>query len=423
MNKVKPYSISKHVVFEAYKRVKANRGAAGIDGQTIEDFEKNLKNNLFKIWNRMSSGSYMPSAVKVVEIPKSDGKVRKLGIPTVPDRIAQMVVKMHLEPIVEPQFHESSYGYRPGKSAHQAVEKAKVRCWIKDWVIDLDIKGFFDNLDHELVMRAVKKHTSEKWILLYVERWLKASAVLPDGTLVTRDKGTPQGGVISPLLANIFMHHVFDDWLNKHIPKLWFERYADDIIIHCGSQKQVKYVLDRITARLKQCKLELHPDKTKVVYCKDQDRKEDFKEKQFDFLGFTFRAREVVSRKGEHFIGFNPAISQKAGKHIRGEIRKWRLHLWTNKSIQDVARMTAAQTAGWINYYGKFRSSDMKRTLQSIDRYLIKWVQRKYKRFRGHQRRASHYVDDIARRDPSLFPHWVITKSWVFTYGGITRAV
>lgn len=414
MSEEKSFNISKHQVFEAYKLVKANRGAAGVDGQSIEDFEKDLKNNLYKIWNRMSSGSYFPPPVKVVEIPKDGGKVRALGIPTVSDRIAQMVVKNILEAQVEPIFHKSSFGYRPAKSAHDAINEARVRCWVYDWVIDLDIKGFFDNIDHDLVMRAVTKHTNEKWVLLYIERWLKAPAQNPSGEIVQRDKGTPQGGVVSPLLANLFMHYVFDKWVDENIPKLWFERYADDIIIHCKSEKQVKYILPKIKARFEQCKLELHPDKTKVVYCKDEDRKEVHQNKSFDFLGFTFRAREVKDSKGKVFVGFNPAISKKAQKKISKEIRSWRINRRTDKDIQGIADMMTAKVRGWIQYYGKFRSSAMKRTLQSIDRYLIRWVQSKFKRFRRHQRRASRFLDKIAARDPNLFPHWKITKSWAF---------
>jgi RNA-directed DNA polymerase len=212
----------------AWKSVKANKGTHGIDEESIEDFEKNLKGNLYKIWNRMSSGTYFPPPVMAVEIPKSDGRIRMLGIPTVSDRVAQAVVKKYLEPIVEPKFHEDSYGYRPGKSALDAVGVTRKRCWRKDWVIDLDIKGFFDNLDHDLMMKAVRFHSQEKWIHLYVERWLKAAIQHKDGDPVQRDKGTPQGGIVSPLLANIFMHHAFDRWLLRHFPGVKFERFADD---------------------------------------------------------------------------------------------------------------------------------------------------------------------------------------------------
>ncbi|MCA1617697.1 MAG: group II intron reverse transcriptase/maturase, partial [Acidobacteria bacterium] len=250
MDKTKPYSISKKVVWEAYLRVKANDGAAGIDDESVADFERDLKNNLYKIWNRMSSGTYFPPPVRTVSIPKSNGGERKLGIPTVGDRVAQMVVKLYLEPEVEPHFHPDSYGYRPAKSAVDAVETARKRCWRYDWCIDLDIKGFFDNLDHSLIMRAVKKHTNVAWVLLYIERWLKAPIQLEDGTLEERDRGTPQGSVVSPLLANTFMHHAFDEWMRGEFPHVPFERYADDVLVHCASEKQAKFVLAAIQKRL-----------------------------------------------------------------------------------------------------------------------------------------------------------------------------
>ena len=228
MPEAKPYAISKQVVWEAYQEVKANHGAAGVDGQSIEAFETDLKGNLYKIWNRMSSGSYFPPPVRLVEIPKASGGTRPLGIPTVGDRVAQMVVKMHLEPLVEPQFHPDSYGYRPGKSALDAVATARERCWRSDWVIDLDIKGFFDNLGHELVMKAVRHHAEAPWVLLYIERWLKAPVERQDGSREERTKGSPQGSVVSPLLANLFMHYAFDLWMRRTYPDIRFERYADD---------------------------------------------------------------------------------------------------------------------------------------------------------------------------------------------------
>ena len=293
MAEAKPFSISKHVVWDAYRRVKANRGAAGVDGQSLAAFETNLKGNLYKIWNRMSSGSYVPPPVRLVEISKEDGRMRPLGIPTVGDRIAQMVAKRVLEPMVEPKFHVDSYGYRPGKSALDAVATARQRCWRMDWVIDLDIAGFFDNLRHELVMKAMTHHTDLKWLHLYVERWLKAPLQLEVGTLQDRTAGTPQGGVISPLLANLFMHHAFDDWMKRHYPGVPFERYADDALIHCRSKAQAEQLLDAVRERLRQCGLELHPAKTKLVYCKDDDRRGMFEPHRFDFLGYTFQPRRA----------------------------------------------------------------------------------------------------------------------------------
>jgi RNA-directed DNA polymerase len=273
MSEAKPFGISQWEVWEAYKRVKANQGAAGVDEQSIADFEKRLQDNLYKIWNRMSSGSYFPPPVRTVKIPKANGGERKLGIPTVSDRIAPMVVKSRLEPEVDPRFHADSYGYRPGKSALEAVGQARQRCWRYDWIIDLDIRGFFDNISHDLLIRAVKKHAQDKWVVLYLQRWLKAPVQEEDGRLVPREKGTPQGGVISPLLANLFLHYAFDRWMAKQYPQVPFERYADDAIVHGRTEAEAQEVREAIAARLRECGLELHPEKTKIVYCKDDDRR------------------------------------------------------------------------------------------------------------------------------------------------------
>lgn len=283
MNSGKPFDISKYAVFEAYKRVKANKGSEGIDDESIEDFEENLEDNLYKIWNRMSSGTYFPPPVKAVDIPKDNQEVRRLGVPTVSDRIAQSVVKAYLEPVLEPIFHKDSYGYRPGRSTIEAIGIVRERCWKYDWVLDIDIQGFFDNMDHDLVMKAVNHHTQEKWILLYVERWLKAPMILKDGTEVKRGKGTPQGGVISPLMSNLFMHYAFDKWMDRNFPNSPFVRYADDMVIHCKTEEQANSLLEALSMRLKECKLELHPKKTKIVYCKDDRRPGDYPNKKFDF--------------------------------------------------------------------------------------------------------------------------------------------
>ena len=407
MCKAKPYAISKHCVWEAYVRVKANGGAAGVDKQSLAGFEKNLQGNLYKIWNRMSSGSYFPSPVRLVEIPKSDGGLRALGIPTVADRIAQTVAKMHLEPLVEPKFHVDSYGYRPGKSAHDAVSAARSRCWRMDWVIDLDIKGFFDNLDHDLVLRAVRHHTDNPWLLLYIERWLHAPIEGADGELVERTKGTPQGGVISPLLANLFMHHAFDTWLARHYPRLQFERYADDMIVHCVSEAEARLVLDAVRDRLEQCGLDLHPVKTKIVYCKDDDRRGEYEQTKFDFLGFTFQPRRARNRWGKLFVSFLPAISNKAAKAIRATIRSWRMAATrSNQSLEALARLVNPRIRGWMHYYGRFYRSRCVQTLRYLDEELVRWVLRKKKRFRRKERAATHWLGRIARRDPNLFVHW-----------------
>ncbi len=407
MDKAKSFCISKRIVWEAYKRVKANRGAAGVDGQSLKAFEKDLKNNLYKIWNRMSSGSYLPPPVRLVEIPKGDGRMRPLGIPTVADRIAQTVVKMTLEPVVEPKFHPDSYGYRPGKSALDAIGMARERCWRMDWVIDLDIKGFFDNLDHDLVMKAVKFHTDLTWIHLYVERWLKAPVQLSDGTVKERGTGTPQGGVISPLLANIFMHHAFDDWMRRNQPGVQFERYADDVVIHCVSLRQAKEVLEAVRNRLKQCGLELHPTKTKMVYCKDDSRRENFEPNTFDFLGYTFQPRQAKSNKGRYFISFLPAMSNKAATAIRQTIRGWSLSVnWNNQTLEALARFIDPFVRGWMNYYGQFYRSRCVCTLRHLNRVLVRWVMRKYKRFKRRQRAATHWLGRIAKRNVDLFVLW-----------------
>ena len=406
MSEAKPFSISKWEVWEAYKWVKANQGAAGIDQQSIADFEKRLKGNLYKIWNRMSSGSYFPPPVRTVKIPKAGGGERKLGIPTVSDRIAQMVVKLRLEPEIDPHFHRDSYGYRPGKSALEAVGQARQRCWRYDWVIDLDIKGFFDHIDHDLLMRAVNKHAKDKWVVLYIERWLKVPAQEEEGQLVPREKGTPQGGVVSPLLANLFLHYAFDRWMARNYPHLPFERFADDAIVHCRTEAQAEEVRAAIAARMQECRLELHPEKTKIVYCKDDDRRGTYSNEKFDFLGYTFRPRRSKNRKGKFFINFSPAVSDKAGKAIRAEIRSWHLHLRSDKAIEDLSRMFNPIVRGWLQYYGRYYRSALYPMMRQLDRSLARWAYRKYKKLRGHLRRATHWIARIARRDPGLFAHW-----------------
>lgn len=404
--KTKSYEISKKAVGEAYRQVKANKGAGGVDAETIEIFEAKRKDNLYKIWNRMSSGSYFPPPVRLVEIPKSDGGKRTLGIPTVSDRVAQMVAKMYLEPKVDRCFHEDSYGYRPGKSGLEAIGTARKRCWKWDWVIDLDIKGFFDTIDHELMMRAVKKHTEEPWVLLYIERWLKASGQTAEGKEVVRTKGTPQGGVISPLLANLFLHHVFDEWMRKEFPTLPFERYADDIIVHCKTEKQARYVVDKIQQRLKQCKLALHPKKTKIVYCKDDQRKEDGKVTSFDFLGYTFKPRLARGKGGQFFNGFLPAASSKAQKEMRYTIRSWRLTSLTSLSIKEIAEKINPVVRGWINYYGVYYRSELRRVLRQLELALAIWATRKFKKLHRAWVKSTRWLTAVSKREPTLFAHW-----------------
>lgn len=402
----KSFPISKRQVWEAYKRVKANKGAAGVDGQTIEQFEEDLSNNLYKLWNRLASGSYIPRAVRRVEIPKPDGGTRPLGIPTIADRIAQTVVKQHLEPELEEHFHEDSYGYRPGKSARQALDRARRRCWDYAWVVDLDIKGFFDTIDHALLMRALERHTSDRWVLLYVRRWLEAPVELADCQTQVRTLGTPQGGVISPLLANLFLHYVFDMWMRRHHSDVPFERYADDGLCHCRTREQAEAVLAGLTQRFADCGLTLHPLKTRLVYCKDDDRRSDYPETKFDFLGFTFRARRSKNRWGKLFVNFSPGMSAKAGKRIRQDIRGWRLHMRSDETLEELARMYNQRIRGWVNYFGAFYKSALYPTLRQLDRKLVLWATRKYKRLRRHRRRATHWLERIARDQPGLFAHW-----------------
>ena len=406
MEKAKPFEISKHVVWEAWKHVKANQGAAGVDSETIADFEGNLKDNLYKIWNRMSSGSYFPPPVKTVAIPKKTGGERELGIPTVSDRIAQMVVKIRFEPLVEPFFHKDSYAYRPKKSAIQAVGVTRERCWRYDWLLEFDIKGLFDNIGHDLLMQAVKYHTEIKWVLLYIERWLKAPFQKEDGTLVERPKGTPQGGIVSPVLANLFLHYVFDKWMDRNYPRNSFCRYADDAIVHCRTEDEALELKEALDTRFKECGLELHPEKTKIVYCKDDLRRGDYPITSFDFLGFTFRPRRSKSRKGKFFINFSPAVSTKAGKAMRQKARKWKMHLRSDKSLEDLSRMFGPTIRGWINYYGSFYKSALYPTLRQLNRTLLRWAMRKYKRLKRHRRRAEHWLGRIAERQSWLFPHW-----------------
>lgn len=405
LDQAKPFPITKRQVWEAYKRVKANGGAAGVDGQSLEGFAGDLKGNLYKVWNRLASGSYMPPPVKRVDIPKATGGSRPLGVPTVSDRIAQTVIKTALEPRLEQVFHPDSYGYRPGKSAKDALQTARARCWKYDWVLEYDISQFFEDIDHDLLMRALGKHVNEKWILLYVERWLKAPTQV-DGELIQRTRGTPQGGVVSPLLANLFLHYVFDLWMTRNHPGTPFERYADDGLVHCVSREQAERVKADLMARFGECGLKLHPTKTRIVYCKDSDREQDYPVISFDFLGYCFRPRRSKNRWGKYFVNFSPAISNKAAKAIRREIRSWRLHERSDKSLRDLAYMFNRKLRGWINYYTAFYKSALYPSLRHLDRKLVLWATRKFKKLRGHRRRATRWLDQVIVRDPVLFAHW-----------------
>jgi RNA-directed DNA polymerase len=419
MIKAKPFDIPKREVWEAFKRVKANQGAAGVDGQSIEEFEARLGDNLYKLWNRLSSGSYMPPPVRRVDIPKATSGTRPLGIPTVADRIGQEVVRRYLEPLLEPMFHADSYGYRPWRSAIDAIRTARQRCWRYDWIVDIDIKGFFDSIDHALLLRAVRKHTDCPWVLLYIERWLKAPAMMGDGTLVQRDRGTPQGGVISPLLANLFLHYVFDVWLHRAVRGVPFERYADDIICHCRSEHDALKLRQTLDQRFAECGLVLHPEKTKVVYCKDAHRKGEHATIQFDFLGYTFRPRLAKWQEGLYGVSFLPAASPKALKEIRQAVRGWSLQTRSDKELDDLARMFNPYIRGWINYYGHFYKSALYPTMMQIDAFLVRWARRKFRRLRGKPRGARDWLLRVIRTSPGLFAHWKLLYGSGRTLGAV----
>jgi len=404
--KPKSFEISKRAVWEAWLRVKANKGAAGVDEQSIAEFERNLEGNLYRLWNRLSSGSYFPPPVRAVEIPKRDGSSRMLGVPTVADRIAQTVVRSYLEPEVEPVFHPGSYGYRPGRSALDAVGVCRERCWRSDWVLDMDIQSFFDSVPWQLVLKAVARHTDQRWILLYVERWLKAPLQLEDGTLVERERGTPQGSAISPLLANMFLHYAFDAWMARQYPTVRFERYCDDVIVHARSEREARRLRDAIAKRLAECGLELNESKTRIVYCQDDDRRGSHEYTSFDYLGYTFRPRLSKNRFGKHFLNFSPAVSGEASKRMRREMRRWGVARRSDKTLTDLALMFNTTLQGWINYYGRFYKSMLYPVFRHLNETLVRWAMRKYKRLRRHRTRARRFIADVSRRQPGLFAHW-----------------
>jgi len=407
MKEGKSFEISQHQVLEAYKRVKANQGAGGIDGVNFAEFEKDLKNNLYKIWNRMSSGSYFPAAVKGVEIPKKNGKMRLLGIPTISDRIAQMVVRMNFEPLVEPIFCPDSYGYRPNRSAIDAVGVTRERCWKMAWLIEYDIVGMFDNIDHELLMKAVRKHTDNKWVILYIERSLVAPIQMPDGTLKERTTGVPQGGVLSPVLANLFMHYAFDLWMGRENPQNPWARYADDGVIHCQSKEEAERVLRKLQTRLQECKLEIHPKKTRIVYCRNDKNPGRHENETFDFLGYTFRRRWVKSKRGEFFNGFTPAVSKSAKQQLRDKIREIRM---SNKivSLKSLAAIMNPVIRGWVNYFSKYSAGEARKTLNYVNLTLVRWIKFRSKSVQRSYAKAFRCLANIAKGSPELFYHWQI---------------
>ena len=403
---LKPFPVTMQMVIDAHRKVKTKGKAYGVDEVSMKDFEQKLNGNLYKIWNRLASGTYFPPAVREVEIPKKDGKMRNLGIPTIGDRIAQTVVKDYMEASIDKLFHEDSYGYRPLKSAHQALAKARINVRKYDWVIDMDIKGFFDNIDHELILKALDKVVEEKWVKMYCKRWLEMPVQKLDGTTVAKEgRGTPQGGVISPLLANLFLHYAFDMWITKLHTGISFERYADDIIVHCHTQQEAEEILRQITMRMDQCRLELHPLKTKIVYCKDHRRKEPHKQVQFDFLGFSFQPRPTKDLKsGELYINFDLAISAPSQRKITEEITRMKIHRDSTSTIEEIADRLCSKLEGWINYYGKFRKRNLFRVFHRLTFRLMQWVQNKYKMTSKHD--ISKWLVNCQLVHPNLFAHW-----------------
>lgn len=408
--KQKSQPIEKRQVWEAFKKVRSNKGASGVDNLSIQEISSQPMKYIYPVWNRLASGSYYPKPVREVEIPKEDGRKRKLGIPTVQDRIAQMVIREELELIVDKQFSSSSYGYRPNKSAHSAIKQCRENCMKMDWAIDLDIKSFFDEIDHDLMLKALGGFTKKKHIHLYVKRWLKAPVQKKDGNVYPRIKGTPQGGVISPLLANIFLDVVFDKWIEKSHPEVLFERYADDIIIHCDNFKQALRTLEAVKTRFKQCKLQIKEGKSNIVYCKRNQKKHPpFKVNYvtFDFLGFTFKPRMVKGYYGNFHLGFTPSISRKRQKRINQTLFKLKLHRMVHLRLSDLAGIIAKKVRGWINYYGKVRMSELHYVFRILNMRLAKWVRNKYRRFRRkHRFFAYKWLQETAKHYPNLFVHW-----------------
>jgi len=402
--------ITKQMVKNAYRKVKSNQGSAGIDRESLKDFEENLLDNLYKLWNRMSSGSYFPKPVREVEIPKSDGSKRKLGIPTVSDRIAQEVIKSYLEPRLEAIFSEHSYGYRPLKSAHDAVGEVIKNVRQYAWVVDMDIKAFFDEVSHELLMKAIDCHVEEKWAKMYITRWLEVPSQAEDGTLTSKEgKGTPQGGVISPLLANLFLHYVLDKWLSITHPQVAFVRYADDVIVHCHTEEEAKMVLESIRQRLTDCKLRLSEQKTKIVYCLHYARKQrkDYP-KKFDFLGFSFKPKANKSIYGGVFTGFGAIISQKAQSRITDSWKALKLHRHSENKLQDIADKLNPQIRGIINYYGKINLLGLRSLFRNLQFRLCKWVKNKYKLKSYNE--GYRWLNEIQNSYPNMFHHWSYFK-------------
>jgi len=407
-NETKSIPVSRQMVWEAYQKVRSNQGGAGIDALSIQEFDAKRSKYLYKLWNRMASGSYFPPPVKEVEIPKKDGSIRKLGIPTISDRVGQMVVKMFIEPRLEKLFSSNSYGYRPNKNAHQALGRVRENCWKQDWVIDLDIKGFFDNIDHNKLMLAVEKHVPENWVQLYIKRWLEASVITISGEQIAKQgKGTPQGGVISPLLANLFLHYALDKWLEQTDERVAFTRYADDVILHCNTKSHAEQMLQLVHQRMESVGLELHPQKTKIVYCRDHRRKGNYPIVKFDFLGFSFQPRSAFSKKkGGMFLGYDCAISISSRKRIADKLEALNVNKLSFKSIVGVAQHLNPLIRGWVHYYGKFKMYELTKVFRLLSKRLVWWARKRYKRYKTSIRKAYKWLATIRNQFPTLFYHW-----------------
>ncbi len=402
----KSLPVSMEMVKRSYQKVMEKGGCAGIDKESLEKFEANREANLYKIWNRMTSGSYFPPAVRTVFIPKKQGGLRPLGIPTVSDRIAQGVVKDYLEPILEAVFHPDSYGYRPNRDCHKALEQCQARCINYGWVIDVDIKGFFDNINHKLLLYQLEWHTWEPFVLMYVERWLKAGVEQEDGTIVARTKGTPQGGVISPLLANLYLHHEFDCWMAQNHPQNPFERYADDIVIHCNSRREAETLLELLREQMGKAGLELHPEKTKIVYCKNYKRPGNHEHESFTFLGYTFQPRQQKDKFGRKrtYLVFSGAISQAAKTGIREKIREMNLDNLTLEGIRWLAKKINARIRGWLNYYTKLNKWEAIKVFYYFDEQIMACIRRVYRL--ESEKVVYETFQRFKKENPTLFYHW-----------------
>jgi len=410
--KTKSLPITKEMVWEAYLQVKRKGKSAGVDDLSMSQYDLQRHRHLYKVWNRLASGSYFPPPVLQVEIPKKNGSIRQLGIPTISDRVAQTVIRNQIEERIETIFHPQSYGYRPKRSAHQALEQVRNNCWKYNWVIDLDIKNFFDDIDHNKLLKALGKHVEEKWVLRYIERWLKAPLQTQKGEVIARTKGTPQGGVISPLLANLFLHYTLDVWLGRLDSSIEFVRYADDIIIHCQTQSQAGQILQKIKERVEYCGLTLHPDKTKIVYCKDFKRQQKYGKVQFDFLGYTFQPRTSKSKKtGRLFLGFDCAISIQSRSRIFEQIRKMEIPRMRCDSIVGIAYHLNPKLRGWIRYFGKYRGYSLSKVFYILRIKLVRWARYRYKRYRNNLTKAYKWLDRVRKQYPSLFYHWYVGYS------------